>query len=396
MSMRAPRLRRSSGTALAEVAAPRRLLFVSNGHGEDSIAAEIIRRLPSGLAVDAYPTLGDGLAFAGVCPVVGPRAKLASEGSRVVRGSVGRDLAGGGLATILPGLRFARSLRHAYDRIVVVGDMVGIVGCRLAGITGVVYLDVYKTGYGRLYSLLERRLIRRTAAKVFCRSDRLAAPLRASGVDASCPGNVMMDTISHGDYAVAARRRRALAVALLPGSRRHTVENFALQVAALRLLPAETRPDLFLAAAGGVDLAALAAATHLALRPPATSEAGDAGTLADADLVVHVARGAAGNLLAATDVVLSQAGTATIQALGLGRPVLSAISQRDRPSRVRDESALFGAARELVAPDPAALAAALARLLDDPGERARRGGIGRERIGGPGAITTIVDAIMAP
>ena len=396
MSTPTPRSRRSSGTALAEVAAPRRLLFVSNGHGEDSIAAEIIRRLPAGLVVDAYPTLGDGLAFAGVCPVVGPRAKLASEGSRVVRGSVGRDLAGGGLATILPGLRFARTMRHAYDRIIVVGDMVGIFGCRLVGISGVVYLDVYKTGYGRLYSLLERRLIGRTAATVFSRSDRLATQLQADGVDARCAGNIMMDTISYGDYDVAARRRQPLAVALLPGSRQHTVENFALQMAALRLLPVVSRPDVFLAAAGGVDLETLATAAHLAFSPPASAEAGDAGTLADADLTVHVARGAAGNLMAAADVVLSQAGTATIQTLGLGRPVVSFTTPRDRPSRARAESALFGAARELVAPDPAMLAAALVRLLDDAGERARRGASGRERIGGPGAITAIIEAIVAP
>ncbi len=106
--------------------APRRLLFISNGHGEDSIAAAIIRRLPPGLTVDAYPMLGEGRAYAGVCNVVGPRAQLASEGWRNVRGSVVRDFAGGGLKTLLPGIRFARSLAGRYDRVIVVGDLVGV------------------------------------------------------------------------------------------------------------------------------------------------------------------------------------------------------------------------------------------------------------------------------
>lgn len=376
--------------------APRRLLFISNGHGEDSIAAAIIRRLPQGVAVDAYPTLGDGRAYDGVCTVVGPRARLASEGWRNVRGSVARDLAGGGLKTLLPGIRFARSLAGRYDRVVVVGDLVGVGLCWLAGLRNIVWLDVYRTGYGRLYSSPERWLIGRTVGIAFCRADRLAGQLRAAGLDARAAGNVMMDTVTYGDYDVAARRSRGAIVALLPGSRQFTAANFARQVAALRLIPAEVRPDVFLALAGGIDLDELAALADLSAVPHNSDDAVDAGTLTDGDLLIRVARGAAGNLMAAADVVLSQAGTATVQALGLGRPVLTFVAAEDRPSRVRDESALFGDARQVVSDDPAALAGALRHLLDDPAERARRGAIGRARIGPPGAIDAIVAAITAP
>ena len=64
-----------------------KLLIISNGHGEDSIAAEIVRRLPKTIEVNAYPTLGDGRAYEGVCPIVGPRRQLPSEGHRL-RGSL--------------------------------------------------------------------------------------------------------------------------------------------------------------------------------------------------------------------------------------------------------------------------------------------------------------------
>ena len=74
-----------------------KLLIISNGHGEDSIAAEIVRRLPKTIEVNAYPTLGDGRAYEGVCPIVGPRRHLPSEGHRL-RGSLIRDaLAGFGI-----------------------------------------------------------------------------------------------------------------------------------------------------------------------------------------------------------------------------------------------------------------------------------------------------------
>jgi uncharacterized protein (TIGR03492 family) len=383
-----------SVTALAESGGRQRLLFVSNGYGEDSIAAEIIRRLPASACAEAYPTLGEGLAYRNVCPVVGPRARVASEGWRNVKGSVLRDLVTGTPGKVLPGLAFGRRVRNHYDRVVVVGDMVGVMGCFASGIRRVVYLDVYKTGFGRLYSPLERWLLRRTAATVFCRSDRLAAPLRAAGVDGRCSGNVMMDTIAYGEYDVAARRLRPTAVALLPGSRQFTVESFALQIAALRRLAAEKRPDIFLAAAASVSLQALAKGAGLTVKGPITGEAGDGGALVDHELTVHVTRGATGNVIEGTDVVLSQAGTATIQALGLGRPVITFVNRRDRKSRVRDESALFGEARLVLPADADRLAATLEGLLDSPDERARLGEIGRARIGGSGAIHAIIEVIV--
>jgi uncharacterized protein (TIGR03492 family) len=204
----------------------------------------------------------------------------------------------------------------------------------------------------------------------------------------------MMDTITYGEYDTAARRSRPASVVLLPGSRQFTVESFALQMAALRLLPKDKRPDVFLAAAGSVSLEALARGAGLGVKGPVTGEAGDGGSLVDEDIIVHVGRGIAGNLIEAADVVLSQAGTATIQALGLGKPVLTFIQPRDRRSRVRDENALFGEARLVLDTDAGQVSAALTRLLDDPLERQRLGAIGRARIGGPGAIHAIIEAIL--
>jgi len=396
MSTPKRRWKRTSATALADPAGPRRVLFISNGFGEDSIAAAIIRHLPPGLVAEAYPTIGHGQAYAGVCDIVGPRASLPSEGWRNVKGSVARDILNGGLfSKIGPALRFGRGIRQSYDLAVVVGDIVGVAGCFLVGARGIVYLDVYKTGYGRLYSAAERWLIGHTAAVTFCRSDNLAAPLRAAGRDARSAGNVMMDTIAYGDYNVTPRRRRFTAVALLPGSRQFTAESFALQIEALSLVTPTKRPDIFLALAGSVSLEELAHAAGLTIRPPTTAEAGDAGSLVGSGLTVQVARGAAGNLIAGADLVLSQAGTATVQALGLGKPVITFINPRDRRSRVNDENALFGEARLVVEPDAEHLAAAIEPLLDNPVERKRLGAVGRERIGPPGAIDEIVKAIVA-
>jgi uncharacterized protein (TIGR03492 family) len=363
----------------------RRLLIISNGIGEDSVGAEIARRLPAGFEVDAYPTLGSGRYYEGICRVVGPRADLASQGSRIDRGTVARDIATGGLATIPPGLAFMRSSRKGYDRHLVIGDFIGVAGCWLSGIRNITYLDVYKTGYGRPYAAIERWIIKRTCRTVFNRSERLAATLVADGVDARAVGNVMMDTIPTAGYDTTSRRTRQQAVLLLPGSRDLTVVNFALQVEALLRLPEELRPDVFLALAAGVDPEELATAAGLRWHEATESFSGD--------LRVHAAHGALGDLAAAADLVLSQAGTATIQSLGLGKPVITFVRKGERMKRFLEENRLFGEARLIVDADPALLSEMIARLLSDPAEMVRLGGIGRERIGGPGAIDTIIDSL---
>lgn len=379
---------------MAETTAPERLLFITNGHGEDAIAAAFIRLLPAGVRVEAYPMIGGGKAFDGVCPIVGPRATLASEGWRNVKGSLRRDIVTGGLGTIPPALKFLRSMRGHYDRVVVVGDMVGVLAAFLTGHRGLVYLDVYKTGAARLYSAPERWVIRQSCALVFCRAESLAEVLRRDGVDARAAGNLMMDTVPAGRYDAMARRARPLALTLLPGSRALTTESFTLQVHALKRLPAELMPDVFLAVAGTVNVDALAKETGLRRSSMLSSEPDDLGELTDGTLTIHMARGSAmGNLISASDVVLSQAGTASVQSLGLGRPVITFVNPRDRRSRFTDEQKLFGEARVVVEADADAVAAALGRLLGDDAERARLGAIGRKRIGGAGAANAIIAAL---
>lgn len=350
-----------------------RLLIISNGHGEDSIAAEIVRRLPGTIEVEAYPTLGDGKAYEGVCPIVGPRAHLPSEGWRNTKNSVARDVAGGGIATIWPGLRFLREIRGKYDRVAVVGDMIGAYGAWVTGHTGIVYVDVYKTGFGSDYLGFDKWVLKRTARTVFSRSARLAQTLVAAGIDARAAGNVMMDTIPRAGIIVP--RQRGLALTILPGSRAHALDNFALQAQALKLIPADQRPDLLVAVAASIGEAALR-------------------ERADGLDAVYLPGRALGDILDHSDFVLSQAGTATIQAIGLGRPAITFRSDTDRASRFRQESRLFGDARLAVEPNPEAIAAAITALATNPADRLRRSALGRDRIGPPGAINAIIEELL--
>ena len=359
------------------------------------MAAELIRRLPDGWVADAYPMLGDGRAFAGLCAIVGPRAHLPSEGARQVKGSVWRDMwAGQGLVTI-SAIGFLRRARAAYERIIVIGDSVGPILCALSGVRADAYVDVYRSGYGRTYGRIDLWAIRRAAAQTFCRAQTLADRLRAAGIVASAPGNLMMDCIPYAAYDAKGRHSRPLAVALLPGSRDVTVHNFALQIAAIRNLDDPSVLDLFCALAPGVDAGYLSRAAGLAFAAPAAgSEKADAGTATDGPVRLFFSRGTIGNIVGIADIVLSQAGTATVQAIGLGKPVISVQRDTTVPRRRQALDQLYGDARIGVPEDVAELTAALEDLIADPADRARRGAIGRAQIGAPGAMATILDALL--
>lgn len=367
-----------------------RVLFVSNGHGEDSMAAEIARRLPSHIEAEAYPTLGAGRAYEGICPVVGPRANLATQGERMFRGSHVEDLPTAKPGATWRAIRFMRGARPRYDKIVVLGDMVGIVLCWLAGAPVAIYVDVFKYGKAHRYSPIERWLILRTVQVVFNRDDILAAQLRTAGVEARFAGNIMMDTVQYGDYDPAPMRAHELALAILPGSRAVAPHQFSVQAAAVRLLPPELMPDMFVALAPGIEPEMLAAAAGLHWKPPTSENEADLGRLIGHGLEFHLARGSVGSILETADVVLSLAGTATWQAVGMGKPVVSTVSPNARRKRLRDEAALTGPARQVCGADPEEVARAVSALLSDPADRARRGAIGRQRMGPPGAIDAII------
>jgi len=373
-----------------EPEATTRILFIANGHGEDSIAAAIAARLPDTMLAHAYPVVGAGSAYDGICEIVGPRTHIPSEGWRHTSGSVMRDVKGGMLSGILPAIRFLHSLKGRYDKIVTVGDAVTPLLCLLAGLRIDIYLDVFKSGYAHHYSFVERWLIRKIAKKVYCRDDMLASALRASGVNAFSAGNIMLDTIPCGKFEVAKKRKRACAITLLPGSRVWTGQSLKLQVEALRHLPEAMRPDVFVAVAGGVNIDDLAQETGLIHKTSRSRNPADLGQLVGDGLTLHLATGVVGNLIEASDLVLSQAGTATQQALGMGKPVITFNRADNRPKRMADEQALMGEARILTKPDAKEISEAIIFLLSKRQERLRLGEIGRERLGGPGTMDAVI------
>ncbi|BDE04740.1 hypothetical protein WPS_00160 [Vulcanimicrobium alpinum] len=352
------------------------VLFVTNGHGEAAIAARIAQDLRALAAVrtDHFGLVGERLG-GGDFPDVGPQRAMPS-GGLVAMGNVrafARDLGAGFAGLFARQLRFLRSARARYAVVVAVGDAYACALARTAG-APLAFVGTAKSVYVARYGPFERRIIG-GARRIFVRDAATAADLRAHGVAAEAPGNVIVDLLA-SDERVAWNATPRLA--LLPGSRERAYGDalrLAGVVAALRERIGEL--DAVLSIAPNLDAARFAPALERGGLRPWT--------------------GPLGAIFAGATLAIGQSGTANEAAAAQGLPVV-ALELDDAPRVAwyrKRQAGLLGDALAIVSGDPAAAAARIADLLADGERRARMGAVGRERMGGPGGAHAIAAAVAA-
>jgi tetraacyldisaccharide 4'-kinase len=353
-----------------------RVLFVTNGHGEASIAKRIAADLRTlgDFATDHLALVGAGHGDDAFIDV-GPQAALPS-GGLVAMGNVRAflaDVRAGFFRLFGRQAMFLMGSGGRYAAVVAVGDVYALLLARLAR-RPTVFVGTAKSVYVAPYGPGER-LVLRTARRVFVRDPATAAYLRARGVAAQAPGNVIVDlltTDARVDWHGAAER-----IALLPGSRSRAYDD-AVRLADVvrrvaRRVPAAAA---VMSIAPGLDPKQFAPA--LAGEPPIAAWGNDLGALfVDATLA------------------LGQAGTANEAAAACGVPVVAVEFDGQRKSawyRMR-QARLLGEALAIVPGEPQRAADAIVALLADAPRRARMAEVGRERMGAGGGAAAIARAV---
>ena len=407
----------------------RPVLLLSNGHGEDLSAAQLAQELQGrGVAVQAMPLVGHGAAYrsAGIA-LVGRSTREFSTGGLGYTSLRGRltELGQGQPLYLLDRLAWLWRRRRRHRLVIAVGDLVPVFAARLMGGPAATYLVAYSSHYeGRLRLpfpcgwLLRARCWRaiwsrdqRTATDL---SDQLHRPV-------TFLGNPFLDPVADrasGERSLQAQGsepRRSLA--LLPGSRLPEAgRNLSLILQLLPLLPPPLQqPDrLRLQAAlvnglSDTDVRALAEPLGWQLKPGHATDDGAAQVLCRDSLRLQLQRGRFAAVLGGSDLVLSMAGTAAEQAVGLALPVLqlAGLGPQFTAGFAEAQRRLLGPGvfcAEGAAGHPdtltatAALAGELLERLDDPGWgdawRRQLHHEATERIGAPGGTGRLADAIM--
>ena len=381
----------------------KKLLIVSNGHGEDWIAARVgseLLRLDPSLHVEAFPLVGVGKHFsaAGI-RVAGPRQALPSGGFTMhAPDLLFRDLRAGLLRLTAKQVGWLRAAKPA--AVFTVGDFYAQAHSSLVRAPRSVLQPlisahhfVGRRGGRKLLRYFmedfrgaERRLLR-AAGRVYARDERTATWLRDHGVDSAVfLGNPMMDGLTAAPLFEPGRGPlgEAPIVALLPGSRAHAEASSAIMAEAL------TR----LGSAHG-----LVAWTGRLPPPVLPGWQRQPGPTADI-LAVDTAEGGRhvlwwvhrrfAAILRTARAVLATAGTATEQAVGLGLPaVVFPVPPLFTGPYLDNQVRLLGRGLLPVPAQPSKIAHKLRLALNDPERRRAAREAGLERMGTSGGSAAI-------
>lgn len=360
-----------------------RLLVLSNGHGEDVIAARILQelqQLPNPPELFVLPLVGEGYAYQKLdIPLIGEVQAMPSGGFLYMDNrQLLRDIKGGLVQLTLSQIRtmklWVKAQKKAGNRSAVfaVGDIVPLLFAWASG-TNYAFVGTAKSEYyvrdeagllkrknkgaywenfsGSIYHPWERWLMTRRRCKaVFPRDSLTTEILQKMQVPAFNMGNPMMDGLepsfpTHRFYSHDVEQQeiaRPFVVTLLPGSRTpEAYENWEqIMVAVSSLMGAMQERDyishtsrtvIFLGAiAPGVDCNILTQAItsqgwrfHPITELPIHFSDNQALAFKYKNDYFVVSKNAYNDCLHLADAAIAMAGTATEQFVGLGKPAFT-------------------------------------------------------------------------
>ncbi|BAC90480.1 lipid-A-disaccharide synthase-related protein [Gloeobacter violaceus] len=386
-----------------------RILFISDGHGEDWVAAQIASHLTrlsaqrdlGALELRALPMVGDGHSYERIGVPLALTTRVLPSGGftfKTMRGlwlDLRSGLAGYGAHLV----RSVRGLADWADLVVAVGDILPL---SLAWLTGKPYIfvgctksDYYTEGAYSCYFPWERALLHPPRCLHAFTRDRITCRnLRLHRVPASYWGNPMMDGLEWNETHQPPRPEGTF-IGLLPGSRPGEAQRNLLDM--LRCLEAVRHrlgePVHFEAAiSAGLGLESF----RRQAAPLGWQEYGEGRFERNATAVVLRTDNFSA-VLHRAHLLIAMAGTATEQAVGLGKPVITLPGRGPQFTRrfAYLQRQLLGDSVRIVdvapARRPEAVASTAADLIKDRERLGQFACNGRERMGGAGAASQIAE-----
>ncbi|MEO0457775.1 MAG: lipid-A-disaccharide synthase-related protein [Cyanobacteria bacterium P01_A01_bin.114] len=386
-----------------------RILFISNGHGEDNHSSHVIRALHElrpALEIAAIPIVGQGYAYRKLgIPIKGPTLTLPSGGFTYMdRWRLVDDIRTGLLSLTWQQLKAVRQVAPQYDLVFATGDMVGQSFAFASGRPFISFISPLSAMYeGRLQlDLILRWGIMRSqrCLIVFTRDAYTAKDLQRQGVDKAQFGGIpSLDWLKPKGKDLQLTPGQPM-MALLPGSRLpEAVRNFKLLLELVREI-AQLNPQVQFRAALVPDLM-----TQLAEIATAAGWQHETGWLSYPSAPsVRVAcySDAFNDIVCSTTLVLGMAGLAVDQAVAIGKPVLQIPGEGPQFTYAFAEAQtrLLGLSAKTIGTGPATAdtlqdAARLALdMVQDPAYLAACVDNGFQRFGPFGASTRMAQAVI--
>jgi uncharacterized protein (TIGR03492 family) len=400
---------------------PKRLLCLSNGHGEDLVAVRVLKALQnlSPIHISALPIVGEGKAYRDF-PIIAPVQTLPSGGFLYMDGQqLAKDLQGGLLNLTWQQLKCLKAWAKTGDFVLAVGDIVPLSFAWWSGLpyafVGTARSEYYlrddvgplKRQYwwqefeawsGCVYQPWERWFMRQARCRgIFPRDTLTTTVLNRLGVTAIAAGNPMMDDLPDPipSPQTLFSPHKPLQVLLLPGSRApEAYANWTLILDALPGVTAafESQPIQFLTAiAPSLDLHTLS----VELNRQGWGAAQQGWQLPGTSATLQLSQTQFQDYLLQADCAIALAGTATEQFIGLGKPAIAMPGAGPQYTFrfAEAQSRLLGVSLMLVE-SPTQVGAALREILRDNAKLHAIAANGVRRMGQPGAAQRIASHLL--
>lgn len=397
----------------------KKLLCLSNGHGEDAIAVAVLEHLRNQeVEIEALPLVGQGKSYQlHHISQIGPTQSLPSGGFIYMdTGQLWQDLQSGLLQLTFKQYqamrKWVKCQADSQLAILAVGDILPLLFAWLSGVNyafiGTAKSDYYlrdEQGWLKETSLVERYLgsvylpwerwlmSSPRCLGVFPRDQITAKTLEKYAIRVFDYGNPMMDVVN----TVPSFREisEKLTILLLPGSRPSEAERNWQQIleGVNKIIQQTTEKSLvFLGAiAPNLDLNHL----QLSLLERGWQKVpGDVWLFRQQQALLVLTQSGYSDCLLQADLAIAMAGTATEQFVGLGKPAIAIPGQGPQYTRAfaQAQQRLLGPSLILV-DSPEQIVTAIFSLLKDTEKLQTIALNGQQRMGKPGASQRIAQAL---
>ena len=385
----------------------KRILFLSNGHGEDTCNSQIIKALlslDSSVKMAAVPIVGQGHIYQRLnIPILTPTQTMPSGGFLYMNPLVFlKDLSSGLLGLLGKQLITIWKEAKNYDILMVTGDIVVAAIAYSTQKPYVIFLSAYSSYYeGKLNLglILPYLLNSPRCLAVFTRDQFTAEDLNRQGIKkAKFIGTPMMDNLNSVGIDLHLKSDVPV-IALLPGSRLPEAKNNLILLLKLvekisKITDKNLQFKVALVPSLKAELDSIANSLHWQH---------DQGELTGQNnLKVWCYVDAFADILQASNLVIGMAGTANEQAVGLGKPVVTisgngpAFTYRFAEAQAR----LLGSSIQLIGTKPAddlilqQAAETVIKTLQDSDYLQQCLKNGLERMGKPGGSLNIAHYLL--
>ncbi|MFC1511186.1 hypothetical protein ACFL5U_02225 [Candidatus Margulisiibacteriota bacterium] len=321
----------------------KKILFITNGHGEAQVADELTKHLPADFNITRLSLANETL----------PSGGFSLRNFKFLL----QDITAGLVSKSIKNFFALKSLRGQVDLTVAIGDIVPIIGALIAK-APFIFVGVNKSNYyqsfGSRYTPWEKYLLKKYARKIFVRDKVTIFP------GAEYVGNPLMDCLgkmTNDEFRMTNEGHTI--IGFLPGTR----EDAKLNLEDFEIIIQELKRH---------DLSKFSVATKLKNIPPEIANKPFAEVLAESDLIIGLS------------------GTGNEQAAGVGKPVISFYGRGSQYNKkfAQAQKELLGEAL-LLTQNPISAANETLKLLKNPTRMKKMGIVGQERMGERGAIAKI-------